>query len=336
MLKFIENLENINIERICSLVVRRSSFCISGLTSFLRILLLKYIAQKKKVLFITASEQKALRYQNDLKKLFGQNSEIFPYQDVSMYDGVVQNLYKYAEQLDIINNLDKQDILLVPVKALSERFARKEFFQENSINIKVDEDVDTVDLAKRLVELGYKRSTMVVDIGEFSIRGDIIDIYNVESFPIRIELWGDTVTDIRYFDPSNQRSFKKVREISINPLYKFVVGDNSSNILKSFGAEILDKVENEKYFDGIYISEIVGFNKPDVRFFERIFGAIKDFSPAETLIVGDSLSSDIKGGKNAGVKTCLYNPCGKEISGDVIPDYEIKSLSELPRLLSEL
>ena len=98
----------------------------------------------------------------------------------------------------------------------------------------------------------------------------------------------------------------------------------------------IESSDIEKYFDGIYISEIVGFNKPDVRFFERIFGAIKDFSPAETLIVGDSLSSDIKGGKNAGVKTCLYNPCGKEISGDVIADYEIKSLSELPRLLSEL
>ncbi len=92
----------------------------------------------------------------------------------------------------------------------------------------------------------------------------------------------------------------------------------------------------EKYFDGIFISEIVGFNKPDVRFFERIFAGIEDFSRDETIIVGDSMSSDIKGGKNAGIKSCLFNPRGKEISGKLLPDYEIKSLAELPALLMGL
>ncbi len=92
----------------------------------------------------------------------------------------------------------------------------------------------------------------------------------------------------------------------------------------------------EKYFDGIYISELVGFNKPDKRFFERIFDGIEDFSKDETIIVGDSLSSDILGGKNAGVKTCLYNPRLKEISGDITPDYAIKALAELPSLLEAL
>ncbi len=89
----------------------------------------------------------------------------------------------------------------------------------------------------------------------------------------------------------------------------------------------------EKYFDGIFISEIVGFNKPDERFFERIFGGIEGFSKDETVIVGDSISSDVTGGKNAGIKTCLFNPKNKEISGSVKPDYEIKNLSELPELL---
>lgn len=92
----------------------------------------------------------------------------------------------------------------------------------------------------------------------------------------------------------------------------------------------------EKYFDGIFISEIVGFNKPDARFFERIFASIKDFSKDETIIVGDSISSDIKGGKNAGIKTCLYNPRGKEITGEVLPDFEINNLSELSVLLSKI
>lgn len=92
----------------------------------------------------------------------------------------------------------------------------------------------------------------------------------------------------------------------------------------------------EKYFDGIFISEIVGFNKPDRRFFERIFSGIENFSPEETLIVGDSLSSDILGGKNAGIKTCLFNPRGKQVSAEITPDFEIKNLSELPSILSRL
>ena len=92
----------------------------------------------------------------------------------------------------------------------------------------------------------------------------------------------------------------------------------------------------EKYFDGIFISELVGFNKPDNRFFERIFAGIKDFSKDETIIVGDSLSSDILGGKNAGIKTCWFNPQGKEISVGFLPDFEIKTLAELPALLLKL
>lgn len=251
MIKFVEQFQNPNLERITSLLTKRYSFSVSGLTSFLRLLLLSFIANKKKVLFVTASEQKALRYQNDLRKLFGQNSRIFPYQDVSMYDGVVQNLYKYVEQVDVINNLDKQNIVLVPIKALSEKFARKDFLDEYSIKISIDDDIDTAELAKRLAGLGYKRSTMVVDVGEFSIRGDIIDVYNLDNAPVRIELWGDTVTDIRYFDPTNQRSFKKVKSIQINPLYKFVVDESSSKLLKPYGSDILDRLENEKYFDGI-------------------------------------------------------------------------------------
>ena len=92
----------------------------------------------------------------------------------------------------------------------------------------------------------------------------------------------------------------------------------------------------EKYFDGIFISEIVGFNKPDARFFKRIFENIKEFSPSETIIVGDSISSDILGGKNAGIKTCLFNPNCREISGEILPDFEIRALSDLPSLLESL
>lgn len=251
MIDFIKQLENEKIEKLLSRLVKGKSFCLSGLTSFLRLLLLKYISTKKKVLFVTATEQKALKYKNDLEKLYNQSAKLFPYQDVSLYEGLALNAYKYAEQLEVLQNTQQQNIVLVPVKALLERFPQKSFLEENSIKIKIDDEVDTVKLAKELSKLGYKRSTMVVDVGEFSIRGDIIDVYNLDKSPVRIELWGDTVTDIRYFNPANQRSFEKVETLEILPLYKFIVDENSSKLLKCYGEDIVEKVENENYFEGI-------------------------------------------------------------------------------------
>lgn len=77
----------------------------------------------------------------------------------------------------------------------------------------------------------------------------------------------------------------------------------------------------EGYFDGIFISECIGFNKPDVRFFEHVADEIEGFCKERTLIVGDSLSSDIKGGDAFGIDTCWYNPKGTERSLEVVPTF---------------
>ena len=91
-----------------------------------------------------------------------------------------------------------------------------------------------------------------------------------------------------------------------------------------------------KYFDGIFVSEHIGFNKPDKRFFDAAFNTIPDFSHDETVIVGDSLSSDVKGGINAGIRTVYFNPTGVTNDTDVKPDYEIRSLGELPKLIKNM
>ena len=90
------------------------------------------------------------------------------------------------------------------------------------------------------------------------------------------------------------------------------------------------------YFDGIFISQRVGADKPSGVFFERVFSAISDFKREEAIIVGDSLTSDIKGGLDAGILTCLYNPGRRPGRLDIIPDYEIASLDELVPLLEKL
>lgn len=89
------------------------------------------------------------------------------------------------------------------------------------------------------------------------------------------------------------------------------------------------------WFDNVFISQEIGFNKPDTEFFRRCFAQIPGFSPEKALMVGDSLTSDIQGGIHAGVKTVWINP-GHKPCTHIRPDYIIESLSELPSVLEEL
>ena len=69
----------------------------------------------------------------------------------------------------------------------------------------------------------------------------------------------------------------------------------------------------EKYFEKRFISGVIGYEKPDVRYFECVASEIPSFEKDKTIIVGDSLTSDIKGGINFGIDTCWYNPKKKDI-----------------------
>ena len=89
------------------------------------------------------------------------------------------------------------------------------------------------------------------------------------------------------------------------------------------------------YFEKIFISEHMEGNKPELRFFEQCFREIPDFDRKRTIILGDSLSSDIRGGINAGILTCWFNPSGKENNGPIKPDYEIAKLAEFETILTE-
>ena len=90
------------------------------------------------------------------------------------------------------------------------------------------------------------------------------------------------------------------------------------------------------YFADIFVSHNIGADKPSKVYFDRCFAKIPNFEPAKAMIVGDSLTSDILGGKNAGIATCWVNPQHKPARENIRPDYEIESLSQLPALLENL
>lgn len=87
-------------------------------------------------------------------------------------------------------------------------------------------------------------------------------------------------------------------------------------------------------FKGIIVSEDTGFQKPMKEFFDYVFERIPQFNVNHALIIGDSLSADIKGGELAGMDTCWFNPKMKPNYTDISPTYQINKLEELKRILS--
>ena len=90
------------------------------------------------------------------------------------------------------------------------------------------------------------------------------------------------------------------------------------------------------FFKGIFISEEMGHNKPAKAFFDACFAQIPDFDPTAAIMVGDSLTSDIRGGLNAGIRTCWVNRTGEAPRADIVPDYTISDIRDLPALLERV
>lgn len=90
------------------------------------------------------------------------------------------------------------------------------------------------------------------------------------------------------------------------------------------------------FFEEIFISQRVGYDKPRIEFFERCFAKMPHYEKDEMIIIGDSLTSDIQGGINAGIHNCWFNPHGKQGREDIVPEYIVTGLEEIPSLLESL
>lgn len=128
-----------------------------------------------------------------------------------------------------------------------------------------------------------------------------------------------------------------------------VFRDDSYNIVKSLRGKVKQYVVSNgtiaaqtkklrlsgfgELMDGVFLSEDLGVEKPDILFFKKVFEKIHPEDKSQVMIVGDSLTSDIQGGNNAGIITCWYNPEQKPYQGDLRIDHEIRDLHEVYDLI---
>ena len=120
--------------------------------------------------------------------------------------------------------------------------------------------------------------------------------------------------------------------ISLKGKYRLYAVSNGTEVVQEGR---ISRTHIDRHLDGIFISGRVGADKPSHMFFDRVFAEIGG-ERGHTVIVGDSLTSDVLGGINAGIHTVWYNPHKKENKTCIIPDYEIGSLSDLPALIEKI
>lgn len=152
---------------------------------------------------------------------------------------------------------------------------------------------------------------------EYHINTDIAPQFNAE-YQIRL---GDTIC----FEPGALEVVKslkgRVRQCAVT---------NGTRMVQE---RKLARSGLDRLFDEVFISDIVGFEKPAKGFFDAVWEQIGAYAKDEVLIVGDSLTSDMKGGSQAGILCCWYNPKGMKNQTSVPVDFEIQRLSQVLDIL---
>ena len=150
-------------------------------------------------------------------------------------------------------------------------------------------------------------------------------------------------------DPSLAETFNARYQIALGDTV--VYRDDSLNLVKSLHGKVKQYVVSNgtvvaqtrklersglgRWMDGIFLSEQLGAEKPSPRFFEQVFAALPDIPKEDMLIVGDSLTSDMQGGNNAGIRCCWYNPAGAEAPDSLRIHHSIHDLRQVEALLTD-
>lgn len=170
-------------------------------------------------IIVTYSDARVREIYEDLK-IYDKNVHVFPAKDVIFYEADVHSNQLTKDRLTTIKRVMKglSSTIVTTFSGLMNAGADISLLKKNIINLSVGSTVDEGKLAKKLVSMGYEKSYQVETGGQFSVRGGIVDIFDLtEENPYRIELWGDEVTSLRSFDVESQRSVENLKTIDIFP-----------------------------------------------------------------------------------------------------------------------
>ena len=144
--------------------------------------------------------------------------ETLPYDTFSPHEDIISQRLKTLSCLPHL----KKGILILPLSTLLHRVAPKQFLQSHSLTLAIGQTFDIISYRRQLESVGYRHVDTVYEHGEFTVRGAIFDVYPMGSdLPVRIELFDDEIESLRSFDPENQRSKDKLKDVEILPANEF-------------------------------------------------------------------------------------------------------------------
>lgn len=227
---------------------------------------------QRPLLFITPSERLAELAVQDISLFTGLPVILYPGFDIPPYTPLSPDQTTVAERLSTLYRLltdEKPLIVVASSESLLRRVIPKNTLGSLAELIITGEDVEQEPLIRRLADLGYEHLSLVQAIGDFSVRGGIVDIFppGYEA-PVRLDFFGDTVESLRTFDPISQRSIQEIDEAVILPasniLFPRVESENFARIQYRFQNEakklnwpfdavdaLLDKISSGQRFPGI-------------------------------------------------------------------------------------
>jgi transcription-repair coupling factor (superfamily II helicase) len=208
----------------------RSPVTISGLTSSTKALVVAGVAHKlsRPVVVLTSDNETAAHLQRTtstfcawLEPLSSPAVLTLPALDCSPYEGRSPHAEILEQRAVTLWNVarGRTRVLYVPVAAAPGRFRERALYSSLALELKVGDELDLDDLMEHLGGVGYERGEPVSDVGQFSVRGGIVDIFPPEAeWPFRLEFSGDQIESLREFDPDTQRSRKPVPAALLLPL----------------------------------------------------------------------------------------------------------------------
>ncbi len=251
-----------------------------GLTRAVRPLLAETVRGKNRfVLLVTHDDARAEKLYQDYK-FYDRNVCIYPAKDLLFYYADVHGNATACRRLEIIKRIvtDEPTVIITTIDGLMDKLPDIKYIKDRTITVEVGETLDMDAVKSLLIMLGYENETLVTAPGQFSVRGGIIDIFPLtEECPCRVELFGDEVESIRYFDVESQRSIEEVNKFSIFPATEYVltearIGRGIARIEKDHekrAAELKSNFKTEQY---ARLNSAVRHMKEDIQEFDSRSG----------------------------------------------------------------
>ena len=281
--EFIEDIKN-----------KKGPICVSGLSDVYKAQLIGATKENLKniCLIITYNEIQAKKIYDDVKQ-FEKNTFIFNKKDIVTYDYEVESYDNLYERIKVLNELNKKCIVITTIEAAMQKMIPKEVLYKNKIKLKVGDTIDTEELKEKLISMGYERTELTEGNGQFCIRGGIIDISISENLGVRIELWGDDIDSIRYFNLSSQRSTEMTEKVEIIPLHEYLLETDKETVCnKILDNNYTEKQQENAEEDVRKIKEESYVSKVDkyIDYFYSKTETILDYLPQDTIILIDEKS----------------------------------------------